>query len=86
MEITQKLFSTADYPCISDRLIDEDGELTVRISLKDDIDLTAGSFYGSDGIYDMVFDATIITREMVLEMLKELNESAGIVFEIEFRN
>lgn len=86
MELTQKLFSTADYPCISDKLVDEEGELVARVSTKEDTDLLAGSFYSSDGIYDLVFDAKLITREMLLDELAELNETAGITFEIEFRN
>lgn len=84
MEIKETLYTTFSYPCQRDNITDADGELVLQIALSEDVDLPKGIYVNDDGIYEIIFDSNIITKDMLLSELKELNNIAGIDYEITF--
>ncbi|MBK7856959.1 MAG: hypothetical protein IPJ79_20560 [Bacteroidetes bacterium] len=56
----------------------------LQIALSEDVELPKGIYMNDDGIYEIIFDSNMITKEMLLDELKELNSIAGINYEIAF--
>lgn len=84
MEIKETLYTTYSYPCQQDNLTDVNGDLVLQISLCEDAELPKGIYMNDAGVYEIVFDSKLITKEMLLAELKELNELSGIDYEINF--
>ncbi len=84
MEIKEKLYTTFSYPCQQDNITDADGEVVLQIALSEDAELPKGIYMNEDGIYEIIFESKLVTKEMLLSQLKELNNISGIDYEITF--
>ena len=79
----QKLFAEKEFPCLTNTLNDEDGDVAVMVYSVSETDLPAGLWLSTEGFYDMVFSHDTISRNDVNNSLKELSELSGFEYELQ---
>lgn len=79
----QKLTSSADYPCPMDDLFDpETNEPVVSIYTLEQSELPLGIWMADDGVYEIVVENDLITKEILKLQLTELSLITGVEYEV----
>jgi hypothetical protein len=83
--VTQKLFTSASYPCIKDELYDQEtNELTIVLFTDSETEVPPGVWMNDEGVYEVVVRGNHISKDALLQSLEELSEITGITYEVEF--
>ena len=83
--ITQKLFTTSQYPCIKDELVDEEtNEITIAVFTESETELPLGIWMNDEGVYEVVVAGNSVSKDALLQSLTELTDVTGINYEVEF--
>ena len=85
-----KLMSTSEYPCTYDDLIDSKTRKTLfsvstlKSLEEEDIDVKTGITLSDDGIYDIVVDTEVLTKDIVKEHISNVSKHINQLFKVIF--